>query len=313
MLTRVTIPSYHHRSPLSTKRLFESVKALPLSPVGIERLDGGYLDYRRDRIPWEEPSISLSLSMGIAIFPTDGEKLDDLFSRADATMYEAKAAGGNCFRFASPEIRGEVTSEAAILTALQRLIQAVDRKDRYTYLHSQLVTNYSLVLAEALGLSREEKHQLELAGLLHDVGNVAIPRNILCKRGTLTPNEWETIKRHPTLSHMILQQLTKGGGVLETVLHHHERYDGQGYPSQLKGERIPLLARILAIADAYATMTSDRPYRKRLNRKEAIKQLRDNAGKQFDPRLVDLCLQLIESGGIDKEVETHIILRDLPR
>lgn len=87
----------HHTTivpPLSTKRQFKSVKVLPPSPVGIERLDGGYLDYRRDRIPWEEPSISLSLSMGIAIFPTDGEKLDDLFSQADAAMYEAKSAAG---------------------------------------------------------------------------------------------------------------------------------------------------------------------------------------------------------------------------
>jgi len=141
------------------------------------------------------------------------------------------------------------------------------------------------------------------------MGNIAIPRKILCKRGGLTPSEWETIRRHPALSHMILQRLTEPEGVMEAVLHHHERYDGQGYPSQLKGERIPLLARILAIADAYAAMTSDRPYRKSLDRKEIIEQIQDNAGKQFDPRLVDLLIQLIESGDIDKEVKSDIILR----
>lgn len=258
----------------------------------------------------DELQIPLSLSMGIAIFPTDGENPDDLVSRADAAMYEAKTAGGNCFRLVSPEIKGEVTSEAVILTALQRLVEAAGRRDHYTYLHSQRVTNYSLLLAETLGLSQEEKHQLELAGFLHDVGNIAIPRNILCKRGPLTPSEWETIRRHPTLSHMILQRLTEPEGVMEVVLHHHERYDGQGYPSQLKGERIPLLARILAIADAYAAMTSDRPHRKSLDRKEVIEQLRNNKGKQFDPRLVNFLIQLIESGKIDKEVKTDIILRD---
>jgi HD-GYP domain-containing protein (c-di-GMP phosphodiesterase class II) len=142
-------------------------------------------------------------------------------------------------------------------------------------------------LAEELGLPPDERRRIHLAGLLHDIGKIGIKDEVLRKPGKLTPEEYEHIKLHPALGYEILKGLKKIQHVLPAVLHHHESWDGQGYPHGLAGEAIPLIARIIAVADAFDAMGSDRPYRKGMQDSVLDKILREGAGKQWDVRIVD--------------------------
>ncbi len=248
-----------------------------------------------EKEPFQTPEgikVPINMSIGAASYPSDSDEADRLFSLADAAMYRVKVAGGGQFAslMVGPE---EVPQElVAPFDALQGLLIAVDTKDRYTFKHSQKVTERALALARAVGLSEEEMRALEVAGKLHDVGKIGIPANVLRKPGALTPEEWKTIQEHPRLGYMVLQQLPQMETMLEAVLHHHERWDGNGYPDGLKGKQIPKLARILAIADAYSAMLADRPYRKALSRQEALREIQDCAGTQFDPELAELFADL---------------------
>lgn len=164
--------------------------------------------------------------------------------------------------------------------------------------HAQQVTERAVVLARAVGLS-EAVTALGVAGNLHDVGKIGIPPEVLRKPEALTSEEWEMIQEHPRLGYMMLQQVPHTETVLQAVLHHHERWDGHGYPSGLQGENIPLLSRILAVADAFSAMTADRPYRKAFTLEEAVDKLRRNAGRQFDPELAERFIDLVEKGEIE--------------
>ncbi|HOJ93114.1 MAG TPA: HD-GYP domain-containing protein, partial [Dictyoglomaceae bacterium] len=178
-------------------------------------------------------------------------------------------------------------------------INAIDSKDNYTFKHCRDVSKYACTLGEVLELSQEDLEILKIAGELHDIGKIGIPSEILKKPGSLNEDEWKIIKEHPRLGFLILNQLPKMDRLLQAVLHHHERYDGKGYPSGLQGKDIPLLARILAVADAYSAMKSNRPYRKALSKKEILKELKTNMGKQFDPEIADKFIELLEKGLID--------------
>jgi len=237
--------------------------------------------------------VPINISIGAASYPSDSDEADRLFSLADAAMYRAKVAGGG--QFASLTVGPEEVSEELVapFDVLQGLLISVDTKDRYTFKHSQDVTERALALARAVGASEEEMRALEIAGRLHDVGKIGIPTHVLRKPGPLTLEEWQMVQQHPRLGHMILQQLPQMETVLQSVLHHHERWDGNGYPEGLKGKEIPKLARILAIADAYSAMLADRPYRKALSQEEALEELQNCAGTQFDPELAELFADLV--------------------
>ena len=239
----------------------------------------------------ENVRLPLGLSIGVAGYPTDASEMNELLFLSDSALYEAKHSGGNAYRLASSIRARGVTAEEATFDALRGLVIAVDNKDRYTQQHSQEVARYSVLLAQRMGLPDTFVRNLEIAGLLHDVGKIGIPDRILRKPGALSPGEREVVQGHSSLGHMILKQLPHLTEVLKAVLHHHERYDGQGYPSGLKGEEIPYLARVLAVADAYSAMTSDRPYRRALTRDEAIVEIRANAGGQFDPEIAAAFIQ----------------------
>ncbi len=241
----------------------------------------------------------INMSIGAASYPSDSDEADRLFSLADAAMYRAKVAGGG--QFASLTVGPEEVPEELVapFDVLQGLLITVDNKDRYTFKHSQEVTKYALALARAVGLSQEKMRALEIAGRFHDVGKIGIPTNILRKPGPLGREEWEIVRLHPRLGYLILQQIPQMETTLEAVLHHHELYDGTGYPDGLKGAEIPLLARILAVADAFSAMTTDRPYRKALKVEEILDELRRNAGKQFDPDLTQKFIELVEEGEIE--------------
>jgi putative two-component system response regulator len=169
----------------------------------------------------------------------------------------------------------------------------LDAKDHYTQGHSQRVTNLALKLAKELRLSGPDQEILKKAGLVHDIGKIGVSEAILNKPSTLTPEEFEEIKKHSTWSEKICSPLKSMKNILPIIRHHHERIDGAGYPDGLKGDNIPLGARILAIADAYDAMSSDRPYRKGMPKEKAIQILKECAGTQWDAKLVTLFINML--------------------
>jgi len=184
--------------------------------------------------------------------------------------------------------------QKSFLDAVAGLVKAIEAKDKYTRGHSQRVTEYSLRIAEALGLSKEEIKIIKFCGLMHDIGKIGINDSILHKPSKLSPEEYQIIKGHSVMGEEIIQPvgfLKKG---LPLIRHHHERYDGKGYPDGLKGKAIPLMARILAVADSFDAMTSDRPYRKALSLEESTMKLKEGSGIQFDPEIVKVFLSILK-------------------
>jgi HD-GYP domain-containing protein (c-di-GMP phosphodiesterase class II) len=175
---------------------------------------------------------------------------------------------------------------------LQALTGAIDAKDRYTCGHSERVSLVSWQLAEAAGLSTQDAERVRIAGLVHDVGKIGVPDAVLTKPGKLTDEEYGAIKLHPEIGHRILLPVPQLKDVLPGVLHHHERWDGRGYPHRISGEEIPLMARIIAVADTFDAMSSDRSYRKRLGREQVLAEIARSGGTQLDPRLAMLMVRL---------------------
>jgi putative nucleotidyltransferase with HDIG domain len=188
-----------------------------------------------------------------------------------------------------------------ILGTIHALAATVDAKDHYTYGHSEKVAKYATEIAQELGYSRDNLESVRVAALLHDIGKIGVPDHVLSKPGPLSNKEWEIMRRHPDLGAAILKHIDAFKDCLGGVLHHHERYDGSGYPAGLKGDNIPLNARILAVADAYDAMTSERPYRcGKMTREQALSELRRCAGKQFDPIVVEVFVNLFEEPKLEE-------------
>ena len=165
-------------------------------------------------------------------------------------------------------------------------------KSNETEAHATRLATMTKQLGQALGLSEDDLVALELFSTLHDIGKISIDREILTKPGRLTDGEWDEIKKHPEVGYRIAQASPELRPISDLILTHHEHWDGTGYPQGLSGEKIPLLARILAVVDAFDAMTEDRSYRPALSRDIAIAEIRRNAGKQFDPKITDLFLQM---------------------
>jgi putative nucleotidyltransferase with HDIG domain len=179
--------------------------------------------------------------------------------------------------------------EEAYDTTLENFMAALDLRDVETYGHSKTVARYSHVLAEAAGIRDPQAlDNIRKGALLHDAGKMAIPDSILKKPGPLAPKEWDVIRRHPALGYGLVRDVKLVREVGNIILCHHERYDGTGYPKGLKGEAIPLEARIFAVADTIDAVTSHRPYRAPRDFRAARRELEDNAGGQFDPRMVEV-------------------------
>jgi diguanylate cyclase (GGDEF)-like protein len=237
--------------------------------------------------------LPLTVSAGVCTYPDHADSATGLLTVAATMLQEAKTSGGDAIRVAGPA--GEAAPEARTFDVFQGLILAVDTKDRYTKQHSEDVARYGVFLAERLGLESDLVNTIRIAGLLHDVGKIGIPDHILRKPGALSPDEYEVVKQHVALGDMIVRDLPGIEVIRAGIRHHHERWDGQGYLHRLEGEDIPLIARILAVGDAFSAMTTTRPYRKALALSEALHRLEDASGTQLDAALVEAFVTGIEA------------------
>jgi len=173
------------------------------------------------------------------------------------------------------------------------VVKTIDAKDNYTAGHSKRVREYALSLARAVNLDEPSINALKTASLLHDIGKIGVSEHILNKQGKLTVEEFDAIKQHPETGVSILGNFGEFRSILDYILYHHERMDGAGYPKGIPGDQIPLVARIISVADTFDALTSDRPYRKALSREDSLRILREVAGTQLDSLLVDKFILLV--------------------
>ena len=252
---------------------------------------------------------ALTLSVGICAAPYGAVTFKQLVDNAEQAVYQVKRAGKNnilIFAAASEEpLPGapgaqknlqEVYSEYA--STIYALTAAIDAKDHYTFKHSKNVAYYATKLAAAVGLDENSVEIINEAALLHDVGKIGVPESILNKQGPLTASEYEEMKKHVDHSVGIIRYLPSLDFVIPAVIGHHERFDGTGYPRRVAGEDIPLSARILCVADSFDAMTSDRVYKKAYSVEHALSMMEKQAGRQFDPRLVTVFVDLVRKGEI---------------
>ena len=243
----------------------------------------------------------VTVSAGLATFPVQGHGRDELIRLADSALYWAKEHGKNRVRFYRPDIvelaelkrLAAGPDKAARYRAAASLAKAVDARDTYTGGHSERVTELAARVAVRLGLDAEQVELTRLAASLHDLGKLAIPEELLQKAGTLTDSQRLVLERHPQIGFRMLDSLGVDL-IAHLVLHHHERWDGAGYPDGLSGEQIPLGSRIIFVTDAYDAMTSDRLYRPRRSSRAALAELERCAGSQFDPGIVAAFREEIE-------------------
>jgi diguanylate cyclase (GGDEF)-like protein len=236
---------------------------------------------------------AVTVSAGLATFPVQGHGRDELIRLADSALYWAKEHGKNRVRIYRPDVvelaelkrLAAGPDRAARYRAAASLAKAVDARDAYTGSHSERVSELAARVATRVGLDAEQVELTRLAGSLHDLGKLAIPEEILRKPGELTDSERLVLERHPQIGFRMLDSLGVDP-VADVVLHHHERWDGAGYPEGKRGDEIPLGARIIFVADAYDAMTSDRVYRPKRSAGEALAELERCAGTQFDPSIV---------------------------
>jgi diguanylate cyclase (GGDEF)-like protein/PAS domain S-box-containing protein len=224
------------------------------------------------------PSIPLTVSLGAVLLSEDSADRHEALQRADERLLWAKTGGER----EAQRVRAVARERLQGFSLLDALVTAVDNKDRYTRKHSEDVLTFSVLIARELGLSESEQQTTAVAALLHDVGKIGVPDAILRKPGKLTDEEFDVVKQHPQMGAIIVQAVPGLEGTLDAVRHHHERWDGGGYPSGLRGEETPLMARLMAVADAYSAMTTDRPYRRGMDRQEAFAILDAGAGTQWD-------------------------------
>ncbi len=236
---------------------------------------------------------AITVSAGVATFPQHGRERDSLIRLADGALYWAKEHGKNQVRLARPEVIelseyhriAHGADRATRFEAAASLARAVDLRDAYTGSHSERVAALAARIATQLGQHVEQIELTRLAASLHDLGKLAIPEEILRKPGPLTDAERVVLERHPQIGYRMLESLDVHP-IADWVLHHHERWDGAGYPEGLAGERIPLGARIVFVADAFDAMTSNRLYRAPLTHEEALREVESCSGSQFDPQVV---------------------------
>lgn len=222
--------------------------------------------------------VKLSMALGFATKTKKSQKITTVLREAEEWMYRNKL------------LMEKSSRKAVIDTLLSTLME----KSAETREHAERLKKWGVDIAKKLSLSMREIDEISILALLHDIGKVGIREEVLKKPSALTDEEWEEMKKHSAIGCRIAQNTAELLSVAEYILSHHERWDGKGYPRGLKGEEIPLLSRIIAVVDAYDAMTSDRPYRRALTHEEAVAELKNNAGTQFDPEIVKIFLDILE-------------------
>lgn len=262
--------------PRATEQRLEDLTAT----IDGRLMEEGFRDHRSGR------TIPLSVSIGVARYPFDASTRLELVAAADRNMYHAK----NSAKSGAPAPRSRGLRHESLVEGfdlLDSMITAIDNKDYYTRAHSEEVTEYALWIAEELGFGEEPQRLVRLAGLLHDVGKIGIPDEILRKPGQLSEAEFEVMRQHPEVGAFMIGNIPGLADIVPGVRHHHERYDGRGYPDKLAGESIPFLGRLLAVPDVFSALTTERPYRKGLPWEVALERIKADSGMAFDPRIVE--------------------------
>jgi diguanylate cyclase (GGDEF)-like protein/putative nucleotidyltransferase with HDIG domain len=230
------------------------------------------------------PLDCLSASAGVAEYARP-MSADQLIAAAGDHLRRARLNGGGRAEIRAGDSFGVLAGET-----IAGLAEALLERDRYTGEHSEVVAELTAQVARSLGLGEREVERVRAGALLHDIGKVGIPDEILHKARDLSDAEWQTMREHPVIGERIVRTIPGLGPVARIVRHEHERFDGSGYPDGLRGEEIPVGARIILACDAYHAMTSDRPYRQALPHSEAIRELADGAGTQFDPKVTEVLI-----------------------
>jgi len=255
----------------------------------------------------------LTVSIGISCYPDHVADAETLAFCAELALLESKKSGRNAASVYTPlqsataseiyerKVTYSKASQLSYVSTILALAAALDAKDPYTYGHSQKVATYAVMLGEALGIDPERLSALRTAALLHDIGKIGIPDKLLLKPERFSDDEKLEMQKHSTLAASILKHIPSLSNLLPYIVHHHERFDGKGYPDGIRGNDIPLESRILAIADSYDAMTSRRPYRPAMELQEAVSELRKCAGTQFDPELVKAFCDIIKRNGHDND------------
>jgi len=242
----------------------------------------------------------LTVSGGVSIFPHTAHSAEELVRRADFAKVAAKNAGKNCIHVYTPgKTDGyEMREELPYATTVYALAAAIDAKDHFTFSHSQKVADYVVALALEMGVDDSQIPMLREAALLHDIGKIGVPESILIKPGKLDVDEYGTIKQHVVMSIEIIKHIPSLNHVIPTVLAHHERWDGKGYPRGISGEEIPFGARCLAVVDSFDAMVSERPYKPSCTVEYALAEIERQAGHQFDPEVARTFVRLVREGKI---------------
>lgn len=245
-----------------------------------------------------QPNGSVTISLGISTFPRKAKSCTELINSSDDALYRAKFLNKNrveIYYSILEELKEDIEEEHLdLITSIKTLISVINAKDQYTYAHIERVVMYCKLLADKLQLSEEEKNVLKYGAYLHDIGKINISKEILNKKMPLEKEEWDILKQHPFNGVEIIKPVKSLKKIIPLILHHHERYDGTGYPNGLIGENIPYLARILTVVDSFDSMTSNRPYNIKKSFEEGILELRKYKNTQFDPYITEKFIEIIE-------------------
>ncbi len=252
------------------------------------------------RFPGEEnqPNGKLTVSVGVTTFPDKAKTETEMINSVDDALLKAKYMKKNrveIYHSIMEELRQDIDSEHMdLVNTLKTLLSIIHAKDNYTYAHTERVVKYSMKIATKMNLTEMELKTVRYGAYLHDIGKIEIPGDLLNKKMPLDESEWDILKKHPEKGIEIIRNVDALIDALPLIKHHHERYDGSGYPSGLSGEEIPLLVRILTIADSFDAMTTNRPYKPAMTLNEAIEEIERCKRSQFDPFIAEVFLEILK-------------------
>ncbi|EKQ51723.1 MULTISPECIES: diguanylate cyclase [unclassified Clostridium] len=246
-----------------------------------------------------QPGNKITASIGVSVYPDKAKNDVELIKSADDALYRAKFFNKNrveVYTSILDEIKKNIDEkDIELVASIKTLISVINAKDKYTYGHVERVVSYCRIIADKLKLNKKSREILIYGAYMHDIGKINISKEILLKKMKLTNEEWEELKQHPVNGVEIIQSVESLQDISPLILYHHERYDGNGYPSGLKGEAIPYLARVLTVVDSFDAMTSNRPYNNRKTCEEGLIEIERCAGTQFDPEIAKAFIEAIKS------------------